>query len=247
MIMHRSIMTAGLISAALLVIPALANAQTSTDQANANLADSPNTSAFIQPEESWIAISGKAVDAEEARFTLDYGSGKVAVEMADQRWYYENNDVLEGKRVTVYGQVEDETYDSATIDARSVYVEDLGTYFYTDPGANGSPDPSLDIRPESTITEGSMSLTGTIASIQNNTFKLATGSRQMTVDISELDYDPFSEGYQHLEVGDVVTVAGTIGEGTFKHRKLTAETIVAISNQPAPSLKLNRTVVPPGQ
>ncbi|MGM0425831.1 MAG: hypothetical protein ACQEQ7_01185 [Thermodesulfobacteriota bacterium] len=70
------------------------------------------------------------MDVQEDSFTLDYGEGTVLVEMDDWDWYDEEGTVLEGDKVTVYGKIDDDLYEATSIEASSVYVENLGTYFY---------------------------------------------------------------------------------------------------------------------
>jgi len=90
--------------------------------------DKPNP--YLMPDDTWISISGTAVDPQAASFTLDYGEGTVLVEMDDWDWYGEAGGILDGDKVTVYGEIDDDFYELTSIEASSVYVESLGTYFY---------------------------------------------------------------------------------------------------------------------
>jgi len=81
-------------------------------------------------DNSWISLSGTVVDAGARTFELDYGDGLVVVEMDDWDWYGEAFSIMEGDQVTVYGMVDDDLYETTSIEASSVYVKNLNTHFY---------------------------------------------------------------------------------------------------------------------
>ena len=83
-----------------------------------------------QPDGSWISMSGTVTAPTASAFTLDYGEGMVLVEVDDWDHYGEAAGLLDGDEVTVTGRVDDDLYESTSIEASSVYVEDLNTYFY---------------------------------------------------------------------------------------------------------------------
>ncbi|MFP4521706.1 MAG: hypothetical protein ACLFQK_06125 [Fibrobacterota bacterium] len=74
-----------------------------------------------------------SVAASDNSFELDYGEVIVTVEMDDWDWYKEGKGIIEGDEVTVYGAVDNDTYEMTTIEASSVYVEDLNAYFLCEP------------------------------------------------------------------------------------------------------------------
>ena len=85
---------------------------------------------YTQPDDSWISVTGTVADTHDESFELDYGEGLITVEFDDWDWYNENAAILDGDRVTVYGAVDDDLYETRTIEAASVYVEGLNTYYY---------------------------------------------------------------------------------------------------------------------
>lgn len=81
----------------------------------AGLLLSPATSAenpYLKADETWISISGEVVSAGPESFTLDYGKGTIVVEMDDWDWYHKGRNVLESDKVTVYGEIDGELYDT---------------------------------------------------------------------------------------------------------------------------------------
>ncbi|WP_375192955.1 NirD/YgiW/YdeI family stress tolerance protein [Marinobacter sp.] len=187
-----------------------------------------NESPYLAADGSWITLSGKVTSTTADTFMLDYGRGLVTVEMDDWDWFEENGEVLPGDNVTVYGEVDDDTFEGAKVEASSVYVESLGTYFY----ANAADEESfndLDVAP--TIDIGQMIVTGTVTSVSGSEFTIDSGAQEMTVDTALMPYDPMDdEGFQQLEVGDLVSVTGDIEDDTFEESELLADTVVTLED-----------------
>ncbi|MBO6906560.1 MAG: NirD/YgiW/YdeI family stress tolerance protein, partial [Parvibaculum sp.] len=101
---------AGTAAAALIVAPVSAMA-------------APN----LQQDDKWLSLSGNVVDVEGSIFTLDYGEGLVTVEMDDWDWYDETGSLMPGESVVVYGEVDNDLFEQATIEASSVYVSNRNT------------------------------------------------------------------------------------------------------------------------
>ena len=53
----------------------------------------------MQPNNSWISISGTVVNPTADRFALDYGSGMITVEVDDWDAYGEAHGLLDGDQV----------------------------------------------------------------------------------------------------------------------------------------------------
>lgn len=192
-----------------------------------------NESPYLAPDGSWITLSGKVTSTTADTFMLDYGKGLVTVEMDDWDWFEENGEVLPGDKVTVYGEVDDDTFEGAKIEASSVYVESLGTYFY----ASASDEETfndLDVAP--TIDVGQMIVTGTVSSVNGSEFTIDSGIQEMTVDTALMPYDPMDdEGYQQIEEGDLVSVTGDVEDDTFESSEIMADTIVTLEDDSAES------------
>ena len=86
---------------------------------------------YLEPDNTWISISGTVEDVPTGdTFVLDYGEWTITVEMDDWDNDADAFKLVEGDKVTVYGWIDDDTFETRTIEASSVYVENLGTYFY---------------------------------------------------------------------------------------------------------------------
>jgi uncharacterized protein YdeI (BOF family) len=187
------------------------------------------------PDGSWITLSGVVADAEAPdSFVLDYDGGTVRVELDEWSPTQYPADVREGDKVKVRGRVDKDTYDTAKIEASSVYVENLGTQFY---GSSGDEEAmvSVDLSPHDAIKTGEFSVSGRVESIDGPVFTIDTSERALTVDTSAMDYDPLDRpGLRNLTIktGDFVTVTGTALSSVFDLRKMVADSVIIRATSP---------------
>ena len=187
-------------------------------------------SPYLAADDSWITLSGTVTSSTENSFKLDYGAGLVTVEMDDWNWFEEDGDVLPGDTVTVYGEVDDDLFETASIEASSVYFENLGTYFYASSADEESVE-DIDMTPAAPIAVGDMVITGTVNSVTGREFTIDSGAQEMTVDTALMTYDPTDdEGYQQISEGDVVTVTGEIELDTFENSEIMADTVLTLED-----------------
>lgn len=179
---------------------------------------------------SWLSISGTVTHVDPERFRLDYGDGSLTVEMDDWDTYGDAYVLRDGDRVTVYGAVDKNTYTTDTLEASSVYVEGLNTYFYASP-ADEEAVGRWAVDTPIVLTE--MTLIGRVESVNEltDTFTVDAGAMEVEVDTSPMVYDPLDEaGFQQIEVGDRVSVEGDIDETLFGDQQVRAETIVTLDD-----------------
>lgn len=186
---------------------------------------------YLKPDESWISIGGKVTDTEADAFTLDYGDGTITVEMDDWDWYEEDGEVLDGDKVRVYGEIDDDLYETTKIEASSVYVENRGAYYFASSADEENDDDYdywVDYDP---IVVGETTARGTITSIDDREFTINTGARKLAVDTAAMSYNPMDdEGYQTLDVGDYVSVSGDMDDDFWEQRELMADVIITLEN-----------------
>lgn len=188
-----------------------------------------NETPYLEPDGSWITLSGKVTSTTADTFMLDYGKGLATIEMDGWDWFEENGEVLPGDNVTVYGEVDDDTFEAAKVEASSVYVKNLGTYFYAS-AADEETFSDFDAAP--TIDTGQIVLTGTVTGVNGAEFTIDSGAQKTTVDTTVMPYNPMDdEGYQKIEEGDLVSVTGYIEDDTFESAEVKADTVVTLEDE----------------
>ncbi len=178
------------------------------------------------PDETWITIEGRVVETSEKAFELDYGKGLVTIEMDGWAWYSEVYELLPDDKVTVFGVVDDDLFESTSIEAASVYVKNLNTFYYASHSDEEDVSgPGLLM----TYFEDDIQLTGTVTSKIGREFTINTGSRKITVNTSQMLYNPLDDkGYQKIDVGDKVQVTGDMDYDFVEMKQLLAESVVTL-------------------
>ncbi|MBD3245959.1 MAG: NirD/YgiW/YdeI family stress tolerance protein [Candidatus Omnitrophica bacterium] len=183
-------------------------------------------SPYLAADDSWITLNGEVVTAGAASFELDYGNGLVTVEMDDWDWYGDAYGILPGDEVTVYGRVDDDLYETTSIEASSVYVDDLNTYFYA---SSADEESYIAPYPATVFVDADLQLTGKVTSVSGREFTLDTGRKKVQVDTSQMVYNPMDDkGFQKIETGDRVQVSGDLDAGLFQDQELVADTIITL-------------------
>jgi len=177
------------------------------------------------PDGTWINIDGTVDKLGPDMFVLDYGEGNVTVEMDDVDRDADAYKLVKGDKVTVSGMIDDDLYETATIEAGSVYVEKLGTYF----SANSMDDEDSYISVSMPVVVSRATVQGRISIIGDDEFTLDTGPRKLTVQTQTMPYDPLDDvGYQKLKVGDYVSVTGAIQKIFFEHQVIKASSVTTL-------------------
>ena len=175
---------------------------------------------------SWINLEGRVAATAPKSFLLDYGDGTVTVQMDDWDWFQEGRHLMPGDRVAVTGRVDRDLLERATLEARAVYVENLGTYFYA--SGRDEEDPA-----ESTIfmvaPAGAVDATGFVTAIEGREFTMGTGSGSMRVDTSGMPDNPLDgEGDPKVRITDRVYVWGRLDVDAREPNELMADGLVVL-------------------
>lgn len=86
---------------------------------------------YLAPDSTWMSISGTVGAVNRDSFFLDYGDGQVIVEMDDGDRDADGYVLNPGDHVTVSGVVDDDFFESTSIEAASVYIDKLDATFYS--------------------------------------------------------------------------------------------------------------------
>lgn len=180
---------------------------------------------YTKADGTWISISGVVKNVRPNTFALDYGKGVISVEMDDGDRDADAYALLDGDKVTVNGRIDDDFFQTTTIEASSVFVEKLGTHFFASSIDEEDGYFALDVP----VIVARTTVSGKVTAIEGDELVLDTGLRKLRVDVEAMPYDPLDdEGYQKIEVGDVVRVSGTMDPGFFDGRELSADRMITL-------------------
>lgn len=180
---------------------------------------------YSKADDTWISIKGKVESVSPDRFVLDYGKGLVTVEMDDGDRDADAYKLIKGDEVTVNGIIDDDLFETTTIEASSVYVDDIDTYFF----ASSLDEEDTTFTVTSVVPLTSAVVQGTVTDIRGDEFTLDRGARKVEVEVESMAYNPLDdEGYQKIRVGDRVSVSGQIESEFFEGQVLEADSIIKL-------------------
>lgn len=182
---------------------------------------------YLKADDTWIQLSGEVTAVSAGSFLLDYGDGVITVEMDDGDRDADAYKLLPGDKVSVSGTIDDEFFETTTIEAGSVYVESIDSYFYASPRDNDT----VLFTASLPLTVSEATVQGTVTSVDPLTeeFTIDTGLNKLTVEVDEMDYNPLDEeGYQQVQVDDVVSVSGQIDNDLFEGRVFEADFVTTV-------------------
>ena len=175
---------------------------------------------------SWISLEGTVISKTPNAFLLDYGSGNVTVEMDDWDFFREPRHLLLGDRVSVTGRVDRDLLDRATIEASSVFVHSLGTYFY----ASGTDEEDISGSGTYRIAPtGSVDAVGLVTRIEGREFTIGTTAGSLRVDTSRMENNPLDEeGNPQVRLTDRVYVWGSLDIDPGESDELMAKGLIVL-------------------
>lgn len=181
----------------------------------------------VEPDGSWVSMTGKVATANASGFTLDYGEGVITVETDDWDSIGDGWAIAEGDKVTVYGRVDDSLYLSRKIEAGSVYIHDLGTMVTAPSPADEEDAEIVSYTYLSVPADYDLQVVGTVTSVSGREFTIDTGDRQVSVDTLQMGYNPLDDvGVVQIEEGDFVGVSGDLDLNVFDENEISAEAII---------------------
>jgi hypothetical protein len=134
--------------------------------------------------------------------------------------------LIKGDKVTVNGMIDDDLFETRSIEASSVYVEGIGTYFF----ASAADEEDTFVTITAPLVVSKTIVQGKVTEISGDEFVVDAGLRKVRVDVSEMSNDPLDdEGYQKIKVGDRVSVVGKMDDDLFEGRELMAQSVVTLS------------------
>jgi len=183
---------------------------------------------YAKPDDTWISIDGTVDSVSADSFLLDYGPGIITVEMDDGDRDADGYKLAMGDRVRVSGMIDDDMFEARTIEASSVYVESLGTYFY----ASAVDEEDTFVTYTTPVDVSATVLQGTVTDVDDEEFTINTGLRSVRVEVEEMAYNPLDDiGYQQIDLGDRVSVTGDMDTDFWEGQtELVADSVVTLSD-----------------
>lgn len=210
----------------MIVASALATAALIAGISTAEQSGEELVSPYAKPNNSWISISGTVKAVSPNTFVLDYGKGTITVEMDDGDRDADAYQLIRGDKVTVNGRIDADFFQTTTIEAGSVYVEKLGTYFWS---SSVDEEDRFFMTTITPIVVASTFVQGTVTDVREHEFDLDIGAETLTVDVERLTQNPLDDvGYPRIREGDRVRVDGTIDETLFDGRELVADSVIKL-------------------
>lgn len=178
---------------------------------------------------AYVAVDGTVGATNLEGFELEHDDGSIFVEFDDFDFSQADDQipVVEGDPVTVYGYVDDDAFELRTIEATSVYVDSLNATYY----ASGLDEENIDVTyvfPWSVAGRDDITLSGEVNSINDREFWLRTAAGGLVeVDTAAMAFNPLDDtGFTQVNVGDTVTVSGSMDDAVFDNRELSANSVI---------------------
>lgn len=189
-----------------------------------SIADNP----YLKPNNSWISIDGEVKSVSADTFELNYGDGVITVEMDDGDRDADAYKFVEGDKVRVSGMIDDDLFERRTIEAGSVYVENLDTYFYA---SSIDEEDAVLVTVTTPVIVSESIVQGEVVEIGTQEFWVKAGGQKIEVEVDQMPYNPVDDkGYLKVKVGDRVRVTGKMEDGFFGGREFEALTLVKLGS-----------------
>lgn len=179
---------------------------------------------------SWITLNGRVISTTPTSFDLDYGSGRVTVEMDDWDWFQEGRALKPGDRVMVSGKIDNDLFEKKKIEAASVYVKNLGTHFFANPNDEEDLARTTIVIPNEQAFVGA---SGVVTEKEGTEFQIGgpTGVRVDTAKMADHPLD--NKGLVQVKVGDRVQAWGDFNADPDERPEIMAKGLIVLSQDRA--------------
>jgi len=194
---------------------------------NAATANTPAERLQAAQNGSWLTLTGRVAQVAPTSFQLDYGSGRVLVEMDDWDWFQEGRALKAGDQVTVSGRVDRDLLEAKKIEASTVYVQNLGTHFF----ANGQDEEDFLMTTVYVPAQAALpAAVGQVLAIEGREFTLGSPDGAVRVDTAGMTDNPLDTvGARQVKIGDRVQVWGALDLDATERPEIAAQGLVVLS------------------
>lgn len=176
-----------------------------------------NAAAAGASDGTLLTLGGEVVATGPNWFTLGVGQEEVIVEMDDWDWFREGQALKVGDEVSVTGRVDNDLLEQSKLEARSVYVRDLGVTFF----ASGIDEE--DFVSGLMTANSTTSAQGFVSQVEGQEFTIGGITGPIRVDGSQVESKPT------IKVGDRVYAWGEIDIEPRERTEIMAERIILLS------------------
>ena len=171
----------------------------------------------------WITIAGSVSEAGLDQFTLNYGEGEIVVEMDDFDRQMEALHFKPNDQVIVTGKIDHDKGQRRTIEAGSVFVENIQQSFFA--SAEDEEDQSLARLRQNTAGKKGTLFIGTLSQVmpKQSVVTLNTGYQKFQINTARLlGKKPGKKEEVQLRNGQRVAIFAQPERGAAQNRKLVA-------------------------
>jgi uncharacterized protein YdeI (BOF family) len=179
----------------------------------------------------FITMSGVVRNVTADSFNLRTFDKNILVEMDDYDWDADGYKLVNGDNVVVTGRIDHDFFERKKIEASSVYVKGIDSYFFASSDDEEGPNhyytsySGVKHLPETATA----TISGIVVAKVGRDIKVDTGVRKVTVDTSDMTYNPLDdEGITRVGIGDFVRVSGQVDETFLGKKELEADYIIEI-------------------
>jgi len=173
----------------------------------------------------FVTISGKVSKVQADTFNLMSEGRKITVKMNGNDWDADGYRILKGDEVIVTSKIDQSFIDNKSIEADSIYVKSLKTYFYkNEQKTHATPFLSANLYTQNKLPENaSIELQGEITDVDERNIVVNTGFRKVTVSTKEMNFNPLDKvGLTKVKKGDRVKITGVITDSFFEGKEVSA-------------------------
>jgi len=172
-----------------------------------------------------VGVGGEVAAISGDRLRLGEGPDAILVDLEGIDYFDERRTWrgLRGERVMVYGRFAE---GNRTIDASTVFLDELSSYVHAGPEAEAA----FDRWSSPAAEEGTAGIRSRVVAIDGGVLRLAYPEGTFTVDTTDLPFDPLDDdGAVRISVGDRVEVWGSLEGDLFDEPTLVAADLTLIA------------------
>lgn len=172
-----------------------------------------------------ITLRGDVVSATPSSFLLDYGSGRITIEVDDWDSFKEGQDLRAGDDVFVTGRLDRGLFEGGKVEAHSVYAVNRGVYYF----AAAADEEDSAISTAILAPLGTTDVVGTVSTVEGREFTVGGEGGSLRVDTAQMPDNPMDQqGDVQIRPGDRVYAWGRLDIDPGEAGELMAKGVVAL-------------------